>query len=924
MRLRFGIGLTMVLVLGVALIGCGGGSFSSSTTPPTNPTPSLKSLSVSGPTTAYSGQTGLQYKAMGTYSDGSTKDLTSSATWSSSVSVVTINSSGLATAVAASQGGVALGALAQKVTIKATSGSIVGSNLLTVSDGLASIAVTPSAPTITASTTETFTATGTFQDGSSQQINSSVTWKASPISVATINASGVATGVATGQAAISAECPCTLQLAPNENPLATTSLNVTAGGAGGLVSITVTATSSSTLVLTAPFDQLTATGNYLNGPSQNLTNTVTWSVSSSSGGGAANVNYGGTPGLIEGTHSGTVTIQAQLGTITGSSAPLTATAVLNSMTASPIGPAMLVGGTQQFTATGTYNDGTTGDVTAAASWSSLATNIVAFSGGGLATGGTQGATTITATIQNATKNNIQASTAVNVVNAPTSSANLADGGYAFTLLAANSTGPVFYAGSFDVAESNSGNACVPNPNSAVVCGNITNGLVDVNVAGTNPAFFGNLTGSYTVYPDGRGLLTFNRNAIFDTPGGITLRFILSQNGTMGKLMEFDGRGNMSGSLWQQQAPVTGMLNGNYVFRATGIDSLNQPMGEVGMFNADGITTINNGWEDIDDYGKVSPLVGLGSSSFTTPVQGGRGTLTLSSGTTTTNYAYYVVNASSGGFPNLVNFIETDNAPGTALAGTIQLQTALTYVPATLRNGGAGYEFLFDRPVVVGNYGSKSRTEFGQVGEYTFDGVSVVTGIRDDSNVQPPLANPITIGTGGYNVSTSGINGRGTITTTAADSARGYTFYMVSQNDAFALQTYTGYQTLAGSLNAPIGEMHAQAGNFTLSTLTGEYAMDASDLVSRGHTTELMWLDFDGSGAINGIMDASTGSPGTNATALNSAVISTSYTGPAATSGRAALNLTSTGRNDFVMYLISSQGASILNVNPTMDGSLNLQ
>ena len=64
--------------------------------------------------------------------------------------------------------------------------------------------------------------------------------------------------------------------------------------------------------------------------------------------------------------------------------------------------------------------------------------------------------------------------------------------------------------------------------------------------------------------------------------------------------------------------------------------------------------------------------------------------------------------------------------------------------------------------------------------------------------------------------------------------------------------------------------------------------------------------------------------GSNATTLASTVVTTSYTGPDASSGRAALNLTSNGQNDFVMYLVSPQRALILNVNPAMDGSLNQQ
>src|SRR5262249_59145559 len=49
-----------------------------------------------------------------------------------------------------------------------------------------------------------FTATGKYSDGSTQNITSQVTWASSNTTAATINASGLATGVAAGSTTISA------------------------------------------------------------------------------------------------------------------------------------------------------------------------------------------------------------------------------------------------------------------------------------------------------------------------------------------------------------------------------------------------------------------------------------------------------------------------------------------------------------------------------------------------------------------------------------------------------------------------------------------------------------------------------------------------------------------------------------------------
>ena len=137
-----------------------------------------------------------QFTATATYSDGSTQNVTSQATWtSSSTAVATINASGLATAVAAGS-----------TTISAALAGVTGSTTLTVKTAptLASIAMTPSNPSLLAGATQQFTATGTYSDGSTQNVTSQATWTSSSTTVATISASGLATAVAAGSTTIRA------------------------------------------------------------------------------------------------------------------------------------------------------------------------------------------------------------------------------------------------------------------------------------------------------------------------------------------------------------------------------------------------------------------------------------------------------------------------------------------------------------------------------------------------------------------------------------------------------------------------------------------------------------------------------------------------------------------------------------------------
>ena len=117
-------------------------------------------------------------------------------TWSSGTpATATISATGLASAKAVGT-----------TVIKATSGTIVGSTALTVKKAdLSSIAVTTTNPSIAKGTTATFVATGTFADGTTQNLTTQVTWASSVSGTATIPSAGLATSVGKGTTSISAK-----------------------------------------------------------------------------------------------------------------------------------------------------------------------------------------------------------------------------------------------------------------------------------------------------------------------------------------------------------------------------------------------------------------------------------------------------------------------------------------------------------------------------------------------------------------------------------------------------------------------------------------------------------------------------------------------------------------------------------------------
>ena len=177
---------------------------------------------------------------------------------------------------------------------------------------LTSLSVTPVNPRILTGASQQFTATGTYSDSSAQNLSSQVTWTSLNTGVATINTSGLATGVSTGMTIISA----TLAGVSNNTTL-------TVQAPPTLTSLTVTPANPS--IWRGASQQFTATGIYSDGSTQNLSSQVTWTSSNT---GVATINVGG---LATGSSAGNTTISATLGGLVGSttltvlSVPLTIT-----------------------------------------------------------------------------------------------------------------------------------------------------------------------------------------------------------------------------------------------------------------------------------------------------------------------------------------------------------------------------------------------------------------------------------------------------------------------------------------------------------------------------------------------------------------------------------------------------------------------
>jgi Bacterial Ig-like domain (group 2)/Abnormal spindle-like microcephaly-assoc'd, ASPM-SPD-2-Hydin len=156
----------------------------------TSVAPTLVSIAVTPATATIGINATQQFTATGTFSDNSTKDVTTQSTWTSS-------NTGTATVAAAT--GLATGVASGTVMITATDGTIKGTAQLTVGPTLKSIAVTPSTANISVNGKQQFTATGTFSDNSTKDVTTQSTWMSSNTEVATVGGgTGLATGVGVG------------------------------------------------------------------------------------------------------------------------------------------------------------------------------------------------------------------------------------------------------------------------------------------------------------------------------------------------------------------------------------------------------------------------------------------------------------------------------------------------------------------------------------------------------------------------------------------------------------------------------------------------------------------------------------------------------------------------------------------------------
>jgi trimeric autotransporter adhesin len=388
-----------------------------------------------------------QLTATGIYTDNSSQNLTATAQWSSSdATVATVGNDagdkGLVTGVAASE---------TPATITAAVGGVSGTTEVTVTSGVVQqIDVQPATASLPRfGFKQRYTATGRLSDGGTIDLSSQVTWsKSAADNVVTISNSGSERGVATsgntaGTSQITAtlggvtSAPATLtvtnaalqsiEMQTDDDPEPETTLTLGLGRTFDVRAVGVFTTTSGGATTTSR---------------QDITDSVTWSSCvagfppcTEADSVATVSNATGTKGRIVTQSPGSANIGARITindgttstTRTGAIALTVTDATLVSLDVSPSSRTLPRLFETPFTATGTFTDGSTADVTAQVTWVTSNSNIVTISNAdgrrGVARGGSAGSAVITArqpnsSIEDSAQVTVTAATLTGITVAP--------------------------------------------------------------------------------------------------------------------------------------------------------------------------------------------------------------------------------------------------------------------------------------------------------------------------------------------------------------------------------------------------------------------------------------------------------------------------------------------------------------------------
>ncbi len=343
----------------------------------------LVSISITPPQATLAAGLTQNLRATAAYGDGVSLDVTQQADW-------TVDKPAIATVTTRGNPGAGqvLGVAVGRALVKASYGGLAGSAVVTVSDAqLQALALVPNASTLPAGTSVRLRAFGTYSDHSVREVSTSATWSVGDPQLATVDATGLVTGLAKGTTKVAAQV----------------------GGVTAAAVIEVTDAQLSKILLlpvsvVVPLglsQRVFATGIYSDNSLHDVTEQATWSVAQ---GAIATVsNSAGQRGTVTGVSAGDTTVTATLGPVTSAATGVTVSgASLISIALQSPSPLLPVYLTVPYRVQARYSDGSQFDQTVNSTFSvdnpAIASVVATGPSAGLVTALSQGRVQIKATL----------------------------------------------------------------------------------------------------------------------------------------------------------------------------------------------------------------------------------------------------------------------------------------------------------------------------------------------------------------------------------------------------------------------------------------------------------------------------------------------------------------------------------------------
>jgi uncharacterized protein YjdB len=330
----------------------------------------LTSIEITAVSPTIAAGTSTTLSAKGNFSGLFTRDITNQVVWSSNSPTV----AGFVTAVNPNRvTGIAPG----PATLTASLNGVSATYTLTVSSAkISTMTISPATPSIVKLSTTQFSVSGTFSDNTTQDLTFDATWSSSDPTVATVSndpaSKGLAQTILAGTTTISATF---------NGVSGTTQLTVTNPV---LLSITITPDTPSLPSLSTSTWSFQATGHYSNGTTADLTSQVAW-ASSDPGIATIAATGGAATGLAKGTTSISATLPA-FPAIPGTTNLTVTGGNLTGFSVSPATPTLARGTVARITVLGTFDNGSSRDITGVVTWTPADTALatVTKAGGNLA------------------------------------------------------------------------------------------------------------------------------------------------------------------------------------------------------------------------------------------------------------------------------------------------------------------------------------------------------------------------------------------------------------------------------------------------------------------------------------------------------------------------------------------------------------